>query len=428
MQYNFSEILEGKENLLDIFIDKYLHYFIAYDNGEGIEIVSKYYKDIFEILNRDFTLVELLEIFQKLAEYKITNDIPYLLMSNEIHGLKNIFISKIFDMNKSETYLKIVLLLFKDINEKIAHIYLVRYINSLIMSNNIRLNSIHDMVEVNVIHYYEAHLIWLSDLAQHIKHQDKRNFVQLNDKLCTFGKWLHDDAKKVIKNNSKYKTILNLHKNLHLFASKIYANLEYDEYYIFLSYLEKCEFISLSLGTELALIDNTQMNQKIKKDELTGALNRNSLKGVFENQYELTLAINNSFLVAMCDLDFFKKINDTYGHVAGDKVLANFVKIAKKHIRNSDLIIRYGGEEFVILLSSIKKSKGLEVLENIRKDFEQSYIFYNESKIKTTVSIGMMEISPTEIYQSKFVDTYINSVDQKLYMAKHNGRNRIEVY
>jgi len=368
-----------------------------------------------------------LSLFQELAKYKISHDIPYLILLSEISGFKNLFLEKIFHQKHNESNIKDALSLFKEINKKIAYIYLMEYIKKLIISNNIRLRSIRDIMEADFIRHYEKHLIWLNNLAVHIQEHKKDEFVELDHTLCGFGKWLNSDAKNIIKDNSKYNTIIGLHKNLHLFAKKIYRYLDNKEYHIFISYLERCEFISLSLGTELALIDNTQMNQQIKKDELTGALNRNSLNGVFEHQYELTLATNNSFVVAMCDLDFFKKVNDTYGHVAGDKVLAHFVSIVKKHIRNSDIIIRYGGEEFIILLSSINKENGVTVLESIREDLQNSAVDYEKKSINITVSMGIMEIRPEKLFKHSFIDKYVNIVDEKLYTAKHNGRNRIEV-
>ena len=427
MHYNFSSILNNDEELYELFIDKYVNHLNKYENTDTLLLVSKYYKQIYDTLNQDFTLEDLLSLFQELAKYKISHDIPYLILLSEISGFKNLFLEKIFHQKHNERNIKDVLSLFKEIKEKIAYIYLMEYLKKVIISNTIRLRSIRDILEADFIHHYEEHLIWLSNLAVHIQEQNKDEFVELDHTLCNFGKWLNSDAKNIIKDNSKYNTIVKLHKNLHLFAKKIYRYLNNKEYHIFISYLERCEFISLSLGTELALIDNTQMNQQIKKDELTGALNRNSLNGVFEHQYELTLATNNSFVVAMCDLDFFKKVNDTYGHVAGDKVLAHFVSIVKKHIRNSDIIIRYGGEEFIILLSSINKENGVTVLESIREDLQNSAVDYEKKSINITVSMGIMEIRPEKLFKHSFIDKYVNIVDEKLYTAKHNGRNRIEV-
>ncbi|PHQ65805.1 MAG: diguanylate cyclase [Sulfurimonas sp.] len=425
MTYSFSNIFHSDcEELLDEFIDKYTSCINTY-NDEKAFVVRDYYKNILTILKSGFKKDELLTMFEKLAKYKISLDVPYILMTNEINALKNILISKMSEQEISSNIIH-VLALFKEINDKVAYIYLNEYVDELLRLNNLRITSLSDLLEKNIISHYESHLLWLTKLARHIKDEQKDNFPQLNDKLCDFGKWLHSDAKNVIQNNSKFKTIDALHNNLHLFAKKIHSHLGDSEHHIQITYLEKCELISLSIGTELALIDNVIMNKRVTKDTLTGALNRNGLRSVFESQYELSLATNNPFVLALCDLDHFKKINDTHGHIAGDKVLKSFVDVVKKHIRNSDVIVRYGGEEFVIILPAVNKEKGLEALENICRNFEKNTLMFEGKALSATVSIGMMGIKPESAFKSSYIDEYIMIADQKLYTAKKSGRNRVE--
>jgi len=425
MTYSFSNIFkEDTKEVLDEFIDKYTSCVNTY-NHKKVFVVRDYYKEILATLSSGFRKDELLAIFEKLAKYKISLNVPYILMLNEINALKSVLISK---MNEEEISSNIIhiLSLFKDINDKVAYIYLHAYVDELLKLNNIRITSLSDLLEKNIISHYESHLMWLTKLANHIKNAQSRDFVQLDEKLCDFGKWLHSEGKNIIQNNSKYKTIDALHNSLHLFARKILCHLEDSEHQILITYLEKCELLSLSIGTELALIDNVIMNKKVTKDNLTGALNRHALRNIFEGQYELSLATNNPFVLALCDLDHFKKINDVYGHVGGDKVLKNFVDVAKKYIRNSDIIIRYGGEEFIILLPAVNKEKGLEVLEKICRGFEKSTLKFEDKDLNATVSIGMIEIKPQNVFKNSFIDEYIVVADQKLYTAKHSGRNRVE--
>ena len=425
MQYNFSNLFHNSsEEILDEFIDKYT-LCISTSDDERTLVILNLYRKILSTLNSNFKEEELLSIFEELSTYKISYDVPYILITNEINALKSILISKV-DIGEIGTNIIQILTLFKNINNRTAHIYLNGYIDKLLSLNNLRISSLSDLVEKNIISHYESHLIWLTKLARHIKEEQKDDFPQLDDKLCEFGKWLHSDAKSIIQNNSKYKNIDSLHASLHLFAKKIYSHVGDFEYHILITYLEKCELISLSIGTELALIDNILMNKKVTKDGLTGALNRNGLRSIFESQYELSLATNNPFVLAICDLDFFKKINDTYGHVAGDKILQNFVTIAKQHIRSSDVIIRYGGEEFVIILPAVTKEKGFDVLQTICKSFEQSSLEFEGKIIKATLSIGMMEVKPTKQFKRTFIDEYIMIADRRLYTAKHAGRNRVE--
>jgi len=425
MTYNFSNIFQKKqEEILDEFINLHTSCISNYKSQNSDDIYS-YYKKILETLSSDFQEDELIENFEDLANFKISLSVPYILMINEVYALKEVLISKMssHEINSNIIY---ILSLFKEINNKIAYIYLKKYIQNLLSINNLRIVSLCDLMEKNIISHYESHLQWLTKLALRIRDKDKEDFPELDSKLCDFGIWLDTDAKNIIQNNSKVKNIEALHDDLHLFARKLHEHIGDNEHHVHITYLEKCEFISLSIGTELALIDNVIMNKKVTKDALTGALNRNGLRSIFESQYELSLATSNSFVLAICDLDNFKKINDTYGHIAGDKMLENFVSVTKKTIRNSDIIIRYGGEEFVIILPTLNKDDGFKVLQNVCKNFQDSVLNFESKELRATVSIGMIEIEPQEVFNSSSIDEYIMIADQRLYSAKEKGKNRVE--
>lgn len=425
MVYDFSDSLNAKDIVLEDFIDNHTTYFVI--NEEGVDAtVMEYYKEIFALFHSAFEAEEMIALFDVLASYKIEQDVPYIIVSNEVHSLMHMLISSINKEGKSRD-LMALLELFRAIDNTVAQIYLKRYIDSLISLNRVRRNSLADLVEKKIIVHYESHLQWLSRLAQNIKDESVGDFVELDHCRCDFGKWLHNDAKQIIQNNSKYKALQSIHKNLHMLAQKIYNILEKKEYHILINYLEKCELMSLGIGTELALLDNILINQKVAKDSLTGALNRQGLRNIFQSHYELALATSNTFILAICDLDNFKNLNDTYGHVAGDRVLQLFVEVVKRNLRNSDVIIRYGGEEFVIMLPSIHLEKGFKVIEKIREEFARSTLVFNDKKISTTVSIGMMKVEPHQHFEQSFIDDYIMQVDQKLYHAKEHGRNRVEL-
>lgn len=428
MIYNFSAVFkEDADAILDEFLDKYTTY-IETDSEDSMSMstFSNYYRDILNTFKGDFKEEFILDLFEKIAQHEISLKMPYIVIMNELFCLKHILLTKIAHSNGNHLYISQILTLFQKISNRVAEIYLYEYIDLVLSLNNMRRISISDLIEKKTIKHYEDHLVWLTNLAQSVKEKNLDIFPELEETQCSFGKWLSNDGKNLIHNNSKYNSINTLHNNLHQFAQKIFMRMHTDEYDILITYLEKCELISLSIGTELAMIDNVLMNQQITKDSLTGALNRNSLKNIFESQYELSFATANHFVLAMCDLDFFKEINDTYGHVAGDKVLISFIDTVKKNIRNSDIVIRYGGEEFIIILPAVNKEKGCQVLEKIRKDFQESHLLFENKKIQATVSIGMMEVAPEYHYKKSFLNEYLIQVDQKLYLAKHNGRNRVE--
>ncbi len=425
MKCDFTKILQNnKDDILNEFMDKYATCVDSYDEIK-IAKAKNYYKQIVESLANNMDSKHIVDTYSMLTIYKMANNVPYIIITNEIYGLKNILLSKIATVNDSSKILNLISL-FKEIHNAVAKIYLSTYTTDLIVMNKKRLESLSDIIDKEVIKHYEDHLFWLTNLTKHIKNFQKDIFPEVDENLCAFGKWLHGDAKSIIQSDIRYKSLESMHTELHLFAKKIFLQLNDKEYYVLISYLEKCELLSLKIGTELTLVDNIQMNKKVTKDFLTGALNRNSLKSIFTTQYELSYSTGNSFVIAMCDLDYFKRVNDNYGHLAGDKVLKIFVETVKKYIRNSDIIIRYGGEEFIILLSAIKKMQGYKVLQKIRETFEELTIEFDNKKIKSTVSMGMIEIKPDENHNDKHLDEYLMIVDKMLYSAKANGRNRIE--
>ena len=424
-KYDLTKILKkSDEGVVELFMDRYTACVKQFDDDFRIEVAIGYYEQIFKILTRPFSDEEMKEAFWKLTQFKIENDVPYVIISNELYGFENTLLSNITEAASCEDMLEIIDL-FRDIRNMIAKVYLERYTKKLISLNNLRRNSLGEVVHKNCIRYYEEHLLWLSALALQISSGSRDNFPELDSSHCVFGKWLQNDAKELIRNNSKYKSINSMHRNLHLFAKKIYNTLPLQEYHVLMTYLEKCELISLGIGTELALIDQIDINKKIARDSLTQALNRNALDGIFESQYELSFAINNSFVMAMCDLDYFKKINDTYGHVAGDEVLRHFVATVKHYTRNADVIIRYGGEEFIIILPAIDAQRGYAVLNNICMRCAEDIVEFDGHKINYTVSMGMSEIKPQSDFHITMVTQYVSQVDKKLYLAKEQGRNRV---
>jgi diguanylate cyclase (GGDEF)-like protein len=127
--------------------------------------------------------------------------------------------------------------------------------------------------------------------------------------------------------------------------------------------------------------------------------------------------------VVMADLDFFKKINDTYGHGGGDTVLHGFAEILKKNTRSSDICGRVGGEEFLLALTHVEQKNVGSVLERIRLNVEQQEFSFQGKIIRVTASLGVAGLDPEN--PADFA-SLIASADAALYSAKRNGRNRVE--
>ena len=159
--------------------------------------------------------------------------------------------------------------------------------------------------------------------------------------------------------------------------------------------------------------------KKIFTDPLTGLYNRNYLQEI------LPMLKLQHYSIAMLDLDRFKVINDTYGHKTGDFVLSQSSTIFKNSIRDSDILIRYGGEEFLLFIyNRDNKISTFEICERIRKNVESFSFHFDEDEINVSVSIGIHENPSLE----KNVNEAIKVADAMLYVAKNEGRNRVIQY
>jgi len=155
------------------------------------------------------------------------------------------------------------------------------------------------------------------------------------------------------------------------------------------------------------------------RDFLTGLHNRKYLYETGQKLYENAKREHLSIVIAMIDIDYFKKINDRYGHEAGDLALKLLGGLLLKEFRNSDVVTRYGGEEFCIILTNTQMKHAVEVMKNICSKVEEMLVELNNISFRMTLSVGMND----KILGS--FDQMIASADEKLYQAKDQGRNRV---
>ncbi|MEG1254334.1 GGDEF domain-containing protein [Clostridium sp.] len=165
-----------------------------------------------------------------------------------------------------------------------------------------------------------------------------------------------------------------------------------------------------------------QVRENTVMDDLTGVYNRRYIRERLSEDIKSALKNNYPMSIIMADIDYFKEINDTYGHSMGDKVLQDFTLIASKYIRNNttDWIARYGGEEFLIVLNSIDEEDAQIIAERIRVKLEETTFIHNGESINITCSFGVQGLKDMILSMEELIDM----ADRKLYEAKENGRNK----
>lgn len=180
-------------------------------------------------------------------------------------------------------------------------------------------------------------------------------------------------------------------------------------------------FYNLNDFSHRQLIERQRHNleELATKDPLTKAFNRRKFQELLHQEIALANRVQRTFSLAMFDLDHFKQLNDAHGHLAGDKALQNMSALVQQNIRATDSLVRWGGEEFIILAPDTNAAGMRQLSEKLRKILEE---YRTPERLMVTASFGVTEHIPGES-----PETLIQRVDQALYTAKANGRNTVEV-
>ncbi len=179
----------------------------------------------------------------------------------------------------------------------------------------------------------------------------------------------------------------------------------------------------LSLGMHNAIIHD-KLEQLSVLDPLTKIYNIRFGIERLKEEFDRSVRIKNPLGVLMLDIDHFKKINDTYGHLVGDQVLISITNIIRDNIRKGDIFVRYGGEEFLVILPGASNEGLRKTSEKIRRYIEENTIQYNSQSIKITISIGGTSYPE---YDAEDFEKLIEQADGNLYQSKDSGRNRTTI-
>jgi diguanylate cyclase len=165
-----------------------------------------------------------------------------------------------------------------------------------------------------------------------------------------------------------------------------------------------------------------QMSELVREDQLTGSLNRRGLDDVFERESARADRRGTQLCVALLDLDNFKRLNDTYGHLAGDGALKHLVKVVRDTLRSMDVIARFGGEEFLILLPETTVEAAAAAMVRVQRELTRHFFLHENEKMLITFSCGVALRLPNEEQASLMA-----RADKAMYQAKTSGKNRVVV-
>lgn len=173
-----------------------------------------------------------------------------------------------------------------------------------------------------------------------------------------------------------------------------------------------------SRTTRSLLQSREQMRRLASTDELTGLANRRTMAEQLRLQERRCTEQDEQYSVILCDIDYFKRINDIYGHDVGDKVITSVARVLKDNLREFDTVARWGGEEFLVMLPRTNLDGARQVAEKLQQAFNQQHISHDNTVINATLSFGVASASA-----DMHVDECVRQADRRLYKAKSIGRN-----
>lgn len=354
-------------------------------------------------------------------------NVPFMIVAHELSHLRDLLI-RLAAGDSNMDAVGAIMTFFDVLEDTLAKIYLAGFLGTLGHRNNVRLRHISALAEKNLLIHFEKHLDWLKQLTVAVSGRDRSAMPEAHHERCEFGKWLHGEGAKLMRDRSHYMHLVETHAAMHHVVDEIagMVGLASDSLPLY-ALMKKAENYSLDLGNEISMLNSMVIMISYNKDPMTGALTRRSLERVMINQLEISRATETPFCLLMCDVDHFKQINDRHGHTVGDGAIVHFANALRNSLRQSDLMFRFGGDEFLLMLPSTGYQQGWEVAEKLRSAVAEHSLATGAGQLTLQASFGLLEVSgnKTSYIDSELVNNLIAECDQRLYLAKHRGRNQI---
>ena len=301
--------------------------------------------------------------------------------------------------------------------------YSPSYQNSLHTQEQYRLQTIYDDVNVERERQIRSFTDWENQFIYNIATGlPSGDLVFLAD--SDFGMWFSHKGKHILGNSNLLAEMESVIAEIDNRLTQTLSNQHQPGETERMSLLQDVRQLSAKIHFLLASMFEALVKQENGKDSLTQLLNRRFIPTIMRREISLALHSRKPFTLAMLDIDYFKQINDSYGHNTGDMTLKNVAAVIYEHIRSSDYVFRYGGEEFMILLVESDESQASIILETLRKKIAELHIAASVTEsFSITVSIGVAEYDYHPDYKQ-----LVDKADRALYLAKSHGRNRVETY
>jgi len=263
-------------------------------------------------------------------------------------------------------------------------------------------------------------LIWLEDIIQQLQTIDSITEEDICPaSSCPLSPLIED---LMIESQLKAQ-LMSVHQEQHSLGQSFAYFYQQKDYTLAHFLFTKLHSVTLSLSQQMGLGISHQAVEHLQYDALTGLLLRHSLPLKLKEACQKSFVVKEKLALMMLDLDHFKKVNDSWGHPAGDLVLESLGALITQNQRRDDLAFRYGGEEFLMVLSHIEEATAFKVAERLRKQVANLEIEWEGQPISLTLSIGCLVVNYEDL-NTQF-EKLIEQADTNLYQAKDFGRNQV---
>jgi diguanylate cyclase (GGDEF)-like protein len=252
---------------------------------------------------------------------------------------------------------------------------------------------------------------------------DRHDVSKDAHKECRFGQWYYGIAPKKLRKHQGFAALGEEHMKMHQESAKLLTKADNG------SVIHPFDYDNFSNALQRVQLEISALQRELNemlytRDALTGAINRVNMLPILREQHAMVKRHLQACCLVMLDLDHFKKVNDQYGHLSGDYVLAWVSRFIVDHLRAYDKIFRVGGEEFLLCLQDTDTHKAFEIIDRLRGKIASSQIQIDEHKaINITISFGIAAIE-----MDISIEQAIEHADNALYNAKHSGRNCTKIW
>ncbi len=394
------------------------HFAGYFENQEQVRgLVVRQKKNLADSLAEDDD--ELRRRYMRLGELHYYRLIPYVDFLKGMRLLEEGFLREVYSMPGRASFIETFFAFFNRVRAYTARGYLNCMINNDRRDINVFLNAMRRQSQIDS-RIIAGRMDWLDRLLEAIEIEDEK--ASPHAAVPADEHWL-DSVKHLESAEREY--LRDIDRRIMADARNIFYYLrrgDYEEALPLYTSILNIYKLTLILSSTLALSMANVTVESLKRDPLSGLFNRAAFEEVIAAEMKLLPHSERGFSIIMMDLDHFKNVNDTHGHLAGDLVIARTGRVLLEHIRSSDFAFRIGGEEFVVLLKNVGRDGAVKVAEKIRAAMAADSFTFGDRSEYVTASFGVVEASADAYPDGRAL---LAAADELLYRSKRDGRNRV---